>query len=79
MPTNIEHYDLSGRRAVVIGANTRAGSAIAAGATISSVDATEDVVAAGIAVERAWDELGGLEIAVSGTDLLPREADRRGD
>ncbi len=75
MPTNIEHYDLSGRRAVVVGANTPAGSAIAAalteaGATVSSVDATEDAVAAGNAVERARDELGGLEIAVSATDLF---------
>jgi NAD(P)-dependent dehydrogenase (short-subunit alcohol dehydrogenase family) len=75
MPTNIEHYDLSGRRTVVVGANTPAGSAIAAalteaGATVSSVDATEDAVAAGSAVERARDELGGLEIAVSATDLF---------
>jgi len=75
MPTNIEHYDLTGRRAVVVGANTPAGSAIAAalaeaGATVSAVDATEDPVAAGSAVERARDELGGLEIAVSATDLF---------
>lgn len=75
MPTNIEHYDLTGRRAVVVGADTPAGSAIAAalaeaGATVSSVDATEDATAAGSAVERARDELGGLEIAVSATDLF---------
>ena len=75
MPTNIEHYALSGRRAVVVGANTPAGSAIAAalteaGATVSSVDATEDAGAAGNAVERARDELGGLEIAVSASDLF---------
>jgi NAD(P)-dependent dehydrogenase (short-subunit alcohol dehydrogenase family) len=75
MPTNIEHYDLSGRRAVVIGANTPAGSAIAAalteaGATVSSVDETEDAVAAGSSVEQARDQLGGLEIAVSATDLF---------
>ena len=70
MPTNIEHYDLTGRRAVVVGANTPAGSAIAAalaeaGASVSSVDTTEDPVAAGAAVDRARDELGGLEIAVA--------------
>ena len=75
MPTNIEHYDLSGRRAVVVGANTPAGSAIVealteAGAAVSSADATEDAVTAGDAVERARDELGGLEIAVSATDLF---------
>lgn len=75
MPTNIEHYDLTGRRAVVVGANTPAGSAIAAalteaGASVASVDATEDATVAGTVVERVRDELGGLEIAVCATDLF---------
>ena len=75
MPTNIEHFDLSGRRAVVVGADTPAGAAITeafreAGATVVAATEVSSGDDAGTAVERARDELGGLEIAVSATDLF---------
>jgi 3-oxoacyl-[acyl-carrier protein] reductase len=75
MPTNIDHYDLTGRRAVVVGADTPAGGAITeafreAGATVVAATGVATTEEAGTAVERARDELGGLEIAVSATDLF---------
>ena len=75
MSTNIEHFDLSGRRAVVVGADTAAGAAITdafleADATVVTATDVSDGSEASAAVERARDELGGLEIAVSATDLF---------
>lgn len=75
MPTNIEHFDLSGRRAVVVGADTPAGTAIVeafreANATVVAATEVSSAAEAGTAVERARDELGGLEIAVCATDLF---------
>ena len=73
MSTNIEHFDLSGRRAVVVGADSVAGSAITeafreADATVVAATNLLSAADAGTAVERARDELGGLEIAVCATD-----------
>jgi len=75
MSTNIQHFDLSGRRAVVVGADTPAGAAITeafreADATVVAATEVTDAAEAGLAVERARDELGGLEIAVCATDLF---------
>lgn len=75
MPTNIEHFDMTGRRAVVVGADTAAGAAITeafreAGATVVAASDVTSAADAGAAVERARDELGGLEVAVSATDLF---------
>ena len=75
MPTNIDHYDLTGRRAVVVGADTPAGATITdafreAGATVVAATGVTTSEEAGTAVERARDELAGLEIAVSATDLF---------
>jgi NAD(P)-dependent dehydrogenase (short-subunit alcohol dehydrogenase family) len=73
MPTNIDHYDLAGRRAVVVGADTPAGAAITdafreADATVVAATGVTTSEEAGTAVERARDELGGLEIVVCATD-----------
>ena len=75
MPTNIEHFDLSGRRAVVVGGDTPAGAAITeafreADATVVAASDVTSAAEAGAAVERARDELGGLEVAVCATDLF---------
>ena len=70
MPTDIEHFDLSGRRAVVVGADTPAGAAITeafreAGATVVAASDVGGADDAATAVERARDELGGLDEAVA--------------
>lgn len=75
MPTDIEHFDLSGRRAVVVGADTPAGAAITeafreAGATVVAASQVGGADEAATAVERARDELGGLDVAVSASDLF---------
>jgi NAD(P)-dependent dehydrogenase (short-subunit alcohol dehydrogenase family) len=75
MPTNIQHFDLSGRRAVVVGADSVAGAAITeafreADATVVAATDVSTAAEGGTAVERARDELGGLEIAVCATDLF---------
>lgn len=75
MSTNIEHFDLTGRRAVVVGADSAAGAAIVeafreADATVFAATGVNDANEAGSAVERARDELGGLEIVVCATDLF---------
>jgi len=73
MPTNIDHYDLTGRRAVVVGADGAAGGAILealreAGATVVAATEVNTPADASTAVERARDELGGLEVVVCATD-----------
>ena len=75
MSTNIEHFDLTGRRAVVVGADSAAGAAISeafreADATVVATTDVSSAADAGTAVERARDELGGLEVVVSATDLF---------
>jgi NAD(P)-dependent dehydrogenase (short-subunit alcohol dehydrogenase family) len=69
MPTTIEHFDLTGRRAVVVGADTPAGAAITeafreAGATVVAASDVTSAEEAGTAVERA------REVAVAATDLF---------
>ena len=74
MPTNIEHFDLTGQRALVIGMETAAGAAIAA--AFREADATTvvagtdqgDAAQAGTYVEHARTELGGLDVVVSASD-----------
>jgi len=75
MSTNIEHFDLTGCRAIVVGADSPAGAAITeafreADATVFAATGVVDATEAGSAVERARDELGGLEIVVCATDLF---------
>lgn len=74
MAINIEHFDLTGRKAMLIGAETHAGGAVAAafneaGATLfnTNVLKSEDVRAS---VQRAAEELGGLDILVSCPELF---------
>ncbi|HJL70108.1 MAG TPA: SDR family oxidoreductase [Anaerolineales bacterium] len=74
MAINIDHFDLSGRKAMLIGAETHAGGAIAdafneAGAKLfnTNVLKSEDVRAS---VQSAVEELGGLDILVSCPELF---------
>ena len=74
MAINIDHFDLSGRRAMLIGAETHAGGAIAAsfneaGARLfnTNVLKSEDVRAS---VQSAAEELDGLDILVSCPELF---------
>jgi 3-oxoacyl-[acyl-carrier protein] reductase len=72
MPIDLEHFDLTGRHAVVLGAETPAGGAIAeayteAGARVKRLD-TPHVEATGQAVECAVSELGGLHVLACATD-----------
>lgn len=74
MSTHIEHFDLSGKNAVVVAANKPAGNALAdaleeADANVSRVDSRP---AAEItdAVRKAADDLGGIDILASAPDLF---------
>jgi len=74
MAINIDHFDLTGRKAMLIGAETHAGGAIAeafneAGAKLfnTNVLKSEDVRAS---VQGAVEELGGLDILVSCPELF---------
>jgi len=72
MPAQPEHFDLSGKRAVVYAANTPAGQAIAnayeeAGATVQRVDLVPASAVAD-AVEEAATSLGGIDVLVSAVD-----------
>ena len=72
MPINVEHFDLSGRNALVLSAETPAGHAIAeayaeAGARVARRDSLnpDDV---GQAVKSAAADLGGVQIVASAPD-----------
>lgn len=74
MGINIDHFDLTGRRAMLIGAKTHAGGAIAAaldeaGAKRFNTNVlnSEDIRAS---VHSAVEELGGLDILVSCPELF---------
>ncbi len=73
MSISIEHYDLSGRHALVVGTDGPAGSAIAgalteAGASVLAVEAPADATAAVASVRTARQQVAGLEIIVCATD-----------
>ena len=70
----MEHFDLSGKRAVVCSANTPAGSAIAdayeeAGASLARVDSVPASSVAA-AVEEAIGSLGGIDVLSSAADAF---------
>ncbi len=72
MPIDIDHYDLTGRNAVVVSAETPAGRAIAeayeeAGARVKRLD-TPTVEAARQAIAQAVNELGSLHILACAAD-----------
>lgn len=74
MSTHIEHFDLSGKNAVVVAANKPAGKALAdaleeADANVSRVDSRPAAEIAD-AVRKAADDLGGLDILASAPDLF---------
>lgn len=74
MSTHIEHFDLSGKNAVVVAANTPAGNALAdaleeADANVSRVDSRPAAEIAD-AVRKAADDLGGIDILASAPDLF---------
>ena len=74
MSTHIEHFDLSGKNAVVVAANTPAGNALAdaleeADANVNRIDSCPAAEIAD-AVGKAADELGGLDILASAPDLF---------
>lgn len=72
MPVNIDHFDLSGRQAIVLGADTPAGDAMArafeeAGASVARLP-TLDADAVGAAVRDASAKLGALHILACAAD-----------
>jgi NAD(P)-dependent dehydrogenase (short-subunit alcohol dehydrogenase family) len=72
MSIGVEHFDLSGRRALILSAETPAGQAIAeayaeAGASVTRLD-TLTAGAVGAAVKRAAAGMGGLQILASAPD-----------
>jgi NAD(P)-dependent dehydrogenase (short-subunit alcohol dehydrogenase family) len=72
MGINVEHFDLTGRNALVLSAETPAGQAIAeayaeAGARVVRVN-TPSAEEGGQAVRRAAADLGGLQILASAPD-----------
>ncbi len=74
MSTHIEHFDLSGKNAVVVAANTPAGNALAdaleeADANVNRIDSRPAAEIAD-AVRKAADDLGGLDILASAPDLF---------
>lgn len=74
MSTHIEHFDLSGKKAVVAAASKPAGNAIAdaleeADATVSRLDSRPAAEIAD-AVRHAIDDLGGIDILASAPDLF---------
>lgn len=74
MSTHIEHFDLSGKNAVVMAANKPAGNALAdaleeADANVSRVDSRPAAEIAD-AVRKAADDLGGIDILASAPDLF---------
>ncbi len=74
MSTHIEHFDLSGKNAVVVAANKPAGNALAdaleeADANVSRVDSRPAAEIAD-AVRKAADDLGGIDILASAPDLF---------
>ena len=74
MSTHIEHFDLSGKKAVVVAASKPAGNAIAdaleeADADVSRIDSRPAAEIAD-AVRQAIDDLGGIDILASAPDLF---------
>ncbi|MEJ2130407.1 MAG: SDR family oxidoreductase [Gammaproteobacteria bacterium] len=74
MSTNIEHFDLSGKNAVVVAADKPAGKAIAdalqeADANVERLDSRPAGEVAD-ALTRAIDTLGGIDILASAPDLF---------
>lgn len=74
MSTHIEHFDLSGKNAVVVAANKPAGNALAdaleeADANVSRVD-SHPAAEITDAVRKAADDLGGIDILASAPDLF---------
>ena len=74
MSTHIEHFDLSGKNAVVVAANTPAGNALAdaleeADANVNRIDSRPAAEIAD-AVRKAAADLGGLDILASAPDLF---------
>lgn len=72
MAINVDHFDLSGRRALVVNAETPPGTAIAAayeeaGATVTRLPSPA-VAAVGASVKGAIAESGGLDILVCAAD-----------
>ncbi len=72
MPVNIDHFDLSGRQAIVLGADTPAGDAMArafeeAGAGVTRLPSL-DADAVGAAVHAAAAKLGALHILACAAD-----------
>ena len=68
----VDHFDLTGRRAVVLGADAPAGTAIAfaeAGADLALLPAAA-ALGAGAAVDRAASGLDGLDILACALDAL---------
>lgn len=70
----VEHFDLTGRRAIVLGTNNPAGGAIAAayeeaGAEVEGLGAMEPSRVAG-EVTRAANDLGGVDILACAPDVF---------
>lgn len=72
MADQVEHFDLSGKRAVVYAANTPAGTAIAdayveAGADVARLD-TDPIDSVAARVGEAIGSLGGIDVLASAAD-----------